>query len=126
MERDLDLLMVRKQIGIYPNDEVASSGTIKWSNGGEKMIKTPRNSNNNQHNQHNPILTEEQDNLNPNTNTHSNNKFTRDDINLRMGMRDMFIQTNSNPFLSNNDYIDDLYVRDNFLRAADSKTGYRQ
>ena len=38
----------------------------------------------------------------------------------RMSQRDMVIQTSINPFLSANNYIDDLKVQDQFLRPKDS------
>ena len=38
----------------------------------------------------------------------------------RMSQRDMVIQTSINPFLSTNNYIDDLQIQDQFLRPKDS------
>ena len=49
-----------------------------------------------------------------------NKKFTRDDINTRMGDRDLFVQVGVNPFLSNNNYINDIVNRDQYLLARDS------
>ena len=38
----------------------------------------------------------------------------------RLSQRDMIIQTSINPFLSENNYLDDLKVQDTFLRPKDS------
>lgn len=124
MDRDIDILMLRKEMGVYPKDELLddykhinnnntiSKGILKWSNGGVKMNRTPRIKENEQYTNDPSNIRED--------NQIFNKKHTRDDINNRMEIRDMFVQTNSNPFLSTNNYIEDINVRDNFLRSQDS------
>ena len=40
--------------------------------------------------------------------------------NNRISQRDMLIQTNVNPFLTKETYVDNISVQDNFLRPLDS------
>ncbi len=52
-----------------------------------------------------------------------NNNFKKDnrqDSNDRLMNRGMMIQTSINPYLSNNDYLNDVKVQDDFLRPKDS------
>ncbi len=77
-----------------------------WSNG-EKAMRTPRN------------VAQSATNV-AQSSTTQNKKFTRDSINSRMGDRDLIIQVGGNPFLSNNNYIQDMAMRDQFLVARDS------
>ena len=110
MERDLDILMLRQQIEeepVYQQQKV-------WSYG-EKPIKTPR-------------VTQSAANMTQNiaqsaaniAQSAQNKKFTRDAINTRMGDRDLLVQVGCNPFLSNNNYVNDISNRDQYLLARDS------
>ena len=106
MERDLDILMLRQQIEEEPSQQVMKQ--LVWSNG-EKPLRTPR-----------PALGITQSAPNITQSTIQNKKFTRDAINTRMGDRELFMQVGGNPFLSNNNYIDDIATRDSYLLARDS------
>ena len=44
----------------------------------------------------------------------------REMCNNRISQRDMLIQTNVNPFLTKETYVDNIRVQDNFLRPLDS------
>lgn len=105
MERDLDILTIRQQV---EEEEQTIQPQIQhqvWRYG-EKPIKTPR-------------VTQQM----TQTMTQSsiqNKKFTRDAINSRMGDRDMLAQVGGNPFLSNNNYVNDIANRDQYLLARDS------
>ena len=44
----------------------------------------------------------------------------REMCNNRISQRDMLIQTNVNPFLTKETYVDNISVQDNFLRPLDS------
>lgn len=103
MERDLDILMLRQQVeDISPQLQQ----TQVWSYG-EKPMKTLRQ-------------TIAQPATNITQSTIQNKKFTRDAINTRMGDRDLLMQVGGNPFLSNNNYINDISNRDQYLLARDS------
>ena len=45
---------------------------------------------------------------------------TRELNSERMSQRDKIIQTSINPFMTSNNYLDDLRIQDNFLRPKDS------
>ena len=45
---------------------------------------------------------------------------TREINYTRMGDRELVIQTSINPFLATNNYLEDLFVQDKFLRPKDS------
>jgi hypothetical protein len=47
-------------------------------------------------------------------------KNTREINSERMGEREMLIQTSINPFMSSNNYLNDLKVQDEYLRPLDS------
>uniref|UniRef100_A0A6C0KIC1 Uncharacterized protein n=1 Tax=viral metagenome TaxID=1070528 RepID=A0A6C0KIC1_9ZZZZ len=47
-------------------------------------------------------------------------KDNRQDSNDRLMNRGMMIQTSINPYLSNNNYLNDVKVQDEFLRPKDS------
>lgn len=68
---------------------------------GEKPIRTPR-------------VTQNM------TQSSQNKKFTRDAINTRMGDRELLVQAGGNPFLSNNNYVKDMAIRDQYLLSRDS------
>jgi hypothetical protein len=106
MERDLDILMLRQQIEEEPIQQVMKQ--LVWSNG-EKPLRTPRPS---------PNITQSAPGITQSA--VQNKKFTRDAINTRMGDRELFMQVGGNPFLSNNNYIDDIAARDSYLLARDS------
>jgi len=113
MERDLDILMLRQQMEEEPSQQVMKQ--LVWSNG-EKPLRTPRPA---------PGITQSAPNITqsaPNITQSAiqNKKFTRDAINTRMGDRELFMQVGGNPFLSNNNYIDDIATRDSYLLARDS------
>jgi hypothetical protein len=107
MERDLDILMLRQQMDEEPSQQVMKQ--LVWSNG-EKPVRTPRPA---------PGITQSVPSITQST-AIQNKKFTRDAINTRMGDRELFMQVGGNPFLSNNNYIDDIATRDSYLLAKDS------
>ena len=107
MERDLDILMLRQQVEEQPEQQQQQEQDQPrvWRNG-EKPLKTLR-----QPKAPAPDISQS---------TVQNKKHTRDSINMRMGDRDMLAQVGGNPFLSNNNYINDIATRDRFLLARDS------
>jgi hypothetical protein len=108
MERDLDILMLRQQIEEEPQQQQI------WSYG-EKPIKTMRVT----QSAHN--MTQSAHNMTQSAhNMTQNKKFTRDAINTRMGDRDLLVQVGGNPFLSNNNYVNVIANRDQYLLARDS------
>jgi hypothetical protein len=52
----------------------------------------------------------------------SKREYANNKINDRM----MFAQTNRNPFLSNNSYLDDLNVQESFLKPQNSNMNYEK
>jgi hypothetical protein len=110
MERDLDILMLRQQIEEEPVHQQQIQKQV-WSYG-EKPVKTPRVSQNMP--QSLPNATQSS------IGNIQNKKFTRDAINTRMGDRDLLVQVGGNPFLSNNNYVNDIANRDQYLVARDS------
>ena len=109
MERDLDILMLRQQMEEEPSQQVMKQ--LVWSNG-EKPLRTPRTAPNIVQSTPGSSITQ--------SSAIQNKKFTRDAINTRMGHRELFMQVGGNPFLSNNNYIDDIATRDSYLLARDS------
>lgn len=112
MERDLDILMLRQQIEEEEQPRVHQQQV--WSYG-EKPMKTPRVAQYQTMTQSSTGVTQST------TEMSQNKKFTRDAINTRMGDREMLVQVGGNPFLSNNNYVNDIANRDQYLVARDSK-----
>jgi len=110
MERDLDILMLRQQVeeGEQP---VQQQSNQVWRYG-EKPLKTKRIT------QSAPNIAQSATNMTQSA--MQNKKFTRDAINTRMGDRDLLVQVGGNPFLSNNNYVNDIANRDQYLLARDS------
>jgi spore germination cell wall hydrolase CwlJ-like protein len=108
MERDLDILTLRQQVEEQEQTIQPQIQQQVWRYG-EKPIKTPR-------------VTQQmtQSSQNMTQSSIQNKKFTRDAINTRMGDRDMLAQVGGNPFLSNNNYVNDIANRDQYLLARDS------
>jgi len=112
MERDLDILMLRQQVEEQEQPSQQYQQQV-WSYG-EKPVKTQR-----------PVIAQSAPGMTqsaPNVaqSAMQNKKFTRDAINSRMGDRDLLMQVGGNPFLSNNNYINDIANRDQYLLARDS------
>lgn len=105
MERDLDILMLRQQVEEQEQQPQLCKQLV-WSYG-EKPMKTPRQN-----------ITQSATGITQSA--IQNKKFTRDAINTRMGDRDLFMQVGGNPFLSNNNYVNDIANRDQYLLARDS------
>ncbi len=112
MERDLDILMLRQQVEEEPQQQLMHQQV--WSYG-EKPIKTPRVTQSSYN-----MMQSSANMMQPSQNTPQNKKFTRDAINARMGDRDLLVQVGGNPFLSNNNYVNDIANRDQYLLARDS------
>lgn len=110
MERDLDILTLRQHVDEQEQEQKIQPQVQQqvWRYG-EKPLKTMR------------VI---QQNMTQSVTQHSpaiqNKKFTRDAINTRMGDRDLLVQVGGNPFLSNNNYINDISNRDQYLLARDS------
>lgn len=51
----------------------------------------------------------------------TNNK-KREDVYMQIASREMFNKINQNPFLLGNNYVDDINVQEQFLRATTSNT----
>lgn len=117
MERDLDILMLRKQVE-EQEQTIQQQPNKVWSYG-EKPIKTLRIT------QSATGITQSATGITQSTGdiTQSaiqNKKYTRDAINARIGDRDLIVQVGGNPFLSNNNYVNDMAARDQYLLAKDS------
>ena len=120
MERDLDILMLRQQ-----EQPVQQQINQVWSYG-EKPMKTMRVAqsgtgiaqSSSEMTQSSSEMTQSSSEMTQSA--IQNKKFTRDDINTRMGDRDLFVQVGGNPFLSSNNYINDITNRDHYLLARDS------
>jgi len=117
MERDLDILMLRQQVE-EEEQQVQPQPNQVWRYG-EKPLKTKRVS------QSATGITQSATNISQSAtgitqSAMQNKKFTRDAINTRMGDRDLLVQVGGNPFLSNNNYVNDMVTRDQYLLARDS------
>jgi len=110
MERDLDILMLRQQVEEQEQPIQQQSNQV-WRYG-EKPVKTMRVS------QSSKNIVQSATGITQSA--IQNKKFTRDAINTRMGDRDLFVQLGGNPFLSNNNYVNDIANRDQYLLARDS------
>ena len=83
----------------------------KWANG-NIMKKSLRKTNNSTQKEDKPSIITER--------IHVREQTTRELNSERMSQRDKIIQTSINPFMSTNNYVDDLKVQDIFLRPKDS------
>ena len=99
----------------------------KWSNSNIKQLKTLRKEKNK--------VRQNSEQSNGNTDQHKldidlkiarletiekKEPNKREMCNNRISQREMLIQTNVNPFLTKETYVDNIRVQDNFLRPLDS------
>jgi len=102
----------------------------KWSNSKTKQLKTLRKKKG-ENQQNNKLDNTRQPQLNQNKididlkiarleTIEKKEPNKREMCNNRISQRDMLIQTNVNPFLTKETYVDNISVQDNFLRPLDS------